>query len=80
MPEYGFKCKDCKKGKYYSYKMSEVPKKRVCEKCGGEMVRSYNPQDYQVFVPVNFHEKSFNYDKRPSGKKPHHIKDNPLSK
>ena len=79
MAEYGFKCTECKSRKYVTYKMSEVPKERECENCGGVMERFYNPKDYQVNVPHDFHDTSaFNYDQRPSGRKSHVIKDNPI--
>lgn len=80
MPEYGYKCEDCSNGGYYEYRMSEVPSKRECEKCGGVMKRRFDLRDIQINIPFDFHDEDYNYDKRPSGRKSHVIKDNPVGK
>ena len=62
MPTYDYKCKNCGYTFEYFQKMSDEPLK-VCEKCGGELVRLIGTGLTPIFKGNGFYETDYKKNK-----------------
>jgi putative FmdB family regulatory protein len=74
MPTYEYECQQCKKTFEYFQRVSEKPKK-VCEECGGKLVRLVSGGAGLIFKGTGFYatdykKRSEAKETRKQGKKP----------
>ncbi len=67
MPTYDYKCKDCKDTFEHFQKMTDEPLK-VCDKCGGHLVRLIGTGLKPVFKGKGFYETDYKNNNTASSK------------